>query len=236
MDRKSTIVALRIATMNADPNLLFGAVAVQAGLVEAARFAEVYQTCCGPPGRPVADALLQRGWLNAADRARVEAIVRRLEQATAGPAPDASSPPDTGGDFTPPLPVTDRPEIVPAVPWNRPGQPRYTWTRLHARGGIGQVWLAHDANLEREVALKELRTEAAFSRSLRARFVAEARITGQLLHPGVVPVYELGRRPEDGGLFYAMQFVRGRTLSESARLYHEKRPRAAPGRSTCWHS
>src|SRR5262245_6894715 len=60
-----------------------------------------------------------------------------------------------------------------------PGE-RYTLARLHAVGGIGQVWLAHDADLGRDVALKELRPERAQDPVIAARFLHEARITGQL--------------------------------------------------------
>src|SRR5207253_1747558 len=74
---------------------------------------------------------------------------------------------------------------------------RYALTRLHATGGIGRIWLARDHDLGREVALKELRPERAENTAHWARFLQEARITGQLEHPGVVPVYELARRPGD---------------------------------------
>src|SRR5205807_7123678 len=84
---------------------------------------------------------------------------------------------------------------------------RYTLTRLHARGGIGQVWLARDVDLGREVALKELRPERAGNPVVWARFLEEARITGQLEHPGIVPVYELTRRADDQAPFYTMRFV-----------------------------
>ncbi|HOX45110.1 MAG TPA: protein kinase [Myxococcota bacterium] len=82
------------------------------------------------------------------------------------------------------------------------------------RGGIGRVLLAFDEHLGREVALKELLPDAAGSAGeARARFLREARVTGQLEHPGIVPVYELGRRP-DGTPYYTMRVVRGRTLAE----------------------
>ncbi len=107
---------------------------------------------------------------------------------------------------------------------------RYTLTRLHARGGIGQVWLAHDADLDRDVALKELQEERARNPAIAARFLHEARITSKLQHPGIVPVYELV--PGMPGInadgdseppFYTMRFVQGRTLTDAARAYHEKR-------------
>src|SRR5262249_827083 len=65
--------------------------------------------------------------------------------------------------------------------------------------------------------------ERADDARLWARFLQEARVTGQLEHPGVVPVYELARRPQDGQPYYTMRFVRGRTLSEAAGDYHRKR-------------
>lgn len=78
------------------------------------------------------------------------------------------------------------------------------------RGGIGRVLLAFDRHLHREVAIKELR-DTVTGQTQIARFLREARITGQLEHPGVVPVYELAHRA-DGTLYYGMRLVRGRTL------------------------
>jgi WD40 repeat protein/serine/threonine protein kinase len=113
---------------------------------------------------------------------------------------------------------------------------RYTLSRLHAVGGIGQVWLAHDADLGRDVALKELRPDRAQNPTLVARFLREAHITGQLQHPGILPVYELvsGRADAEGESgeempFYTMRFVNGRTLSDAARDYHAKRAARTAG-------
>src|SRR5207248_1712923 len=74
---------------------------------------------------------------------------------------------------------------------------RYTMTRLHAEGGLGRVWLARDGDLNREVALKEIKPEGAEHPEAWRRFLKEAQITGQLEHPSIVPVYELARRQED---------------------------------------
>jgi serine/threonine protein kinase len=106
---------------------------------------------------------------------------------------------------------------------------RYTLSRLHATGGIGRVWLAHDAGLGRDIALKELRPERADNPAVWARFVKEAQVTGQLEHPGIVPIYELGRRPEDQQPFYTMRFVRGRTLAEATAAYHKRRASGEAG-------
>jgi WD40 repeat protein/serine/threonine protein kinase len=113
---------------------------------------------------------------------------------------------------------------------------RYALVRPHATGGVGQVWLAHDADLDRDIALKELRVERAGDPAITARFLREARITGRLQHPGIVPVYELvhGEPDPDGdsaaeGPFYTMRFVQGRTLTDAARDYHAKRAAGTAG-------
>jgi PAS domain S-box-containing protein len=102
---------------------------------------------------------------------------------------------------------------------------RYVFTGLHATGGIGRVWLAHDRQLDREVAIKELFPENAGNAKIAARFIREAQLTGQLEHPGVVPVYELDRGVGADQPFYAMKFVRGRTLSSAVKAHHSKRLR-----------
>src|SRR4051812_30432740 len=104
-----------------------------------------------------------------------------------------------------------------------PDSTRYTLTQLHAQGGLGRVWWARDTRLERDVAFKELRPERAEDPTLWIRFLKEARITGQLEHPGIVPIYELSERPDGGAPFYTMRFVRGKTLTEAIRTFHKKR-------------
>lgn len=123
------------------------------------------------------------------------------------------------------LPSTDggAPEPGEANGAVRGGVVRYQLQALHAQGGIGQVWQARDGQLGRVVALKELRPENQDHAGLRRRFLMEAQITGQLNHPGIVPVHELVT-PADGETpYYVMRFVEGRTLTHAARDYHEKR-------------
>jgi serine/threonine-protein kinase len=90
--------------------------------------------------------------------------------------------------------------------------------RRHAQGGLGVVSVAHDTKLDREVAVKELRPDKRDNPYLRQRFLAEAAITGQLAHPGIVPIYVLDE--QDGHPFYAMRFIEGRTLAEAIQAYH----------------
>jgi eukaryotic-like serine/threonine-protein kinase len=96
---------------------------------------------------------------------------------------------------------------------------RYSLTHLHAKGGMGQVWLARDTALGRQIALKELRPDQVDNSIVCSRFLYEAKITAQLEHPGIVPVYEVG---EGEVPYYTMRFVQGRTLSEAIRAYHKK--------------
>ncbi len=96
---------------------------------------------------------------------------------------------------------------------------RFRALRPHARGGLGEVFLALDSELNREVALKEIRPELAGEPSYRSRFEFEAEVTGGLEHPGIVPVYGLGRTA-DGRPAYAMRFIRGRSLKTAIARFH----------------
>ncbi len=105
---------------------------------------------------------------------------------------------------------------APACP---PSDRRFRVLRPHARGALGEVFLAHDEELNREVALKEIQSPYAHHPDSRARFLLEAEITGSLEHPGVVPVYSLGAYP-DGRPFYAMRFIKGESLHDAITRFH----------------
>jgi tetratricopeptide (TPR) repeat protein len=109
------------------------------------------------------------------------------------------SAPSTGGPDSPT--TADLPASIPG----------YQLLGEIARGGMGVVLAARHAGLDREVAVKvclAVRNASAAA----ARFVAEARITGRLQHPGIPPVHDLGTLP-DGRPFLAMKLVRGQTLA-----------------------
>ncbi len=87
---------------------------------------------------------------------------------------------------------------------------RYHIMGEHGRGGLGRVSRAHDLELGRDIAIKELISRDHIN---DVRFLREALITARLEHPGIVPVHEAGRWP-DGTLFYAMKLVSGRSLRD----------------------
>jgi serine/threonine protein kinase/Flp pilus assembly protein TadD len=104
-----------------------------------------------------------------------------------------------------------------APPQGRCGN--YLLQRFFAKGGMGEVWLAEDPIIGRSVALKRMlgkRTDQ------QIRFQVEAQITGQLEHPGIVPVHELGTNAE-GEPYYVMKFVQGRTLNKVIEEFHVKK-------------
>jgi serine/threonine-protein kinase len=84
------------------------------------------------------------------------------------------------------------------------------------RGGMGVVLRARDPDLNRVLAVKVMGEGCRSAPELERRFVEEVQITGQLQHPGIPPVHEIGRLP-DGRPFFAMKLIKGRTLDELLR-------------------
>ncbi len=233
-----------------DHNLLFGAVAVQAELIDPEQLAAALTDWSANREFPLAQVLLDRGWISPTDREHLDYLVAVRLRKHAGDAAASfaaltdervtrvlqSLPVD--GLMTPPPPPLETPRppgaaergtlAPPTGSWHEQPQ-RYRRSRLHATGGIGQVWLARDEAIGREVALKVLRPETAGHPGLDSRFLEEARITGQLEHPGIVPVYELAAQPNGQQPFYTMRFVKGRTLSEAVQHYHEQRRQGKAG-------
>ena len=110
---------------------------------------------------------------------------------------------------------------------------RYQVKKEFARGGMGVIWMALDTAVGREVALKELlppqagrgTSHISDTPELVERFLREAKVTGQLEHPNIVPVYEIAAR-DDGSVFYTMKLVRGRTMAH--RLLQIQHSEASP--------
>ena len=110
------------------------------------------------------------------------------------------------------------PSLAPLVPPRAPAGHDLVGTRfgryeLRARlgaGGMGAVFDAYDAELDRAVALKVLRPELSKVPGLSARLLHESRLTAKIAHPAVITVFDVGR--ERDAVFIAMELVRGSTL------------------------
>ena len=91
---------------------------------------------------------------------------------------------------------------------------RYRLDRALGSGGMAIVYLAHDRELDRVVAVKRLADNLAHDRSFRDRFLREAQLAAPLSHPNVVRVYDFGHDP-DGRPFIVMEYVEGGSLAEA---------------------
>jgi eukaryotic-like serine/threonine-protein kinase len=225
--------------MDTERELLFGVVAFQNGAVDADRLAETCAAWASEPSTSLADHFVDRGLITVEQRSEVEkAVEHELEahggdpHATLAATLDGRSLAAIGDVASSRVPIDVQLESrgqqlqsghvrLGAIPVNEPeNRDRYTLTHLHAKGGMGRVWLARDTSLGRQIALKELRPDQTDNLIVFSRFLYEAKITAQLEHPGIVPVYELG---EGEAPYYTMRFVKGRTLSEAIRAFHKKR-------------
>jgi eukaryotic-like serine/threonine-protein kinase len=239
-------------TADADRHLLFGLLTLQNGLINQDQLVAAFQAWTLDKARALADHLVGRGDLDADDRSAVEALVARhikkhggdVERSLAAIPAGRSTreslaridDPDVGGTLahlgaasTQNGDDGDRTASYAVGEATSEGQ-RFRILRPHARGGLGAVFVALDAELHREVALKQILDQHADDHISRQRFVMEAEITGGLEHPGIVPVYGLGTYA-DGRPFYAMRFIRGDSLKEAIDRFHNNAPpKRDPGR------
>lgn len=167
-------------------NTRFAQMALNLKMIDVAQFDEIMDLWKKAPTRDTGKLLLDKGFITSEQYQRVFSML-------AGEKGGATAPSDESI-------YTDH----------------FTLKGLLGQGGIGRVFIGFDKNIRREVAIKELISDQPDKDkdTNMARFVREAKITGQLEHPGIVPVYELDKRP-DGTSFYVMKYVHGRTLFES---------------------
>ena len=226
-------------TVNVDRNLLFAVIALQDDLIDQTQFADVCAGWAMRLDRPLADLLIERKWITEADRTEVERKLERKVKKNQGDARatlgavaeiearevlQAIKNPKVRQSIHALAPARGHVLVETLVP--PPAQRdslRYTLTRLHAEGGLGKIWIAHDTDLNRDVALKEIKSSTAPNPESWGRFLKEAQITSQLEHPNIVPVYELARRKEDDQPFYTMRFLRGQTLRNAVAEFHRRR-------------
>ena len=218
-----------------DRNLLLGALAVRNDLVTPEALAAAVSEWERDGSRSLGQVLLARGYLRERDIGALEALADHLLERngadrSAGTlltsAVRQPSNRESGGnagtlgeaaDEAPPTVMpTDEQTAAAAAGL---AAPRYRVLRPHAKGGLGEVFVALDEELQREVALKEIQAKHADNTESRQRFLLEAEITGRLEHPGIVPVYGLGAYA-DGRPYYAMRFIKGDSLLHALRRFH----------------
>ena len=129
--------------------------------------------------------------------------------ATVGPIPRVLLPDTQGREDRAPVIQPSSPEMP--SPADRTG--RVTLLGEIARGGMGAVLKGHDPDLGRDLAVKVLLETHREKAELVRRFIEEAQIAGQLQHPGIVPVYELGAFG-DARPYFTMKLVKGSTLAQ----------------------
>ena len=224
---------------SADRNLLFGILALQMDFISRDQLVGAMNAWVLDKARPLGQILVEQRALAADEFPLLEALVQKHVQrhsddaqkslAAVGAAPELRQELEQLGDAevqaslrrVPPGPQAD-PEATTtgSVGTLTSSGTRFRILRPHAKGGLGQVYVALDEELHREVALKEIQDAQADHPAERGRFLLEAEITGGLEHPGIVPVYGLGQYA-DGRPFYAMRFIRGDSLQEAIRRFHK---------------
>ena len=235
---------------DADQNFLFGLLALQNGLVTQAGLVAAFQAWTRDKTKPIAEYLVERGDLDHGDRLALEALLGRHIEKHGGEAAASLASLTAGKSTRDSLTRIGDDEIAATltlvgsrstengdfdytshhtVGTTTSGGHRFRVLRPHARGGLGAVFVALDAELNREVALKQILDSHADDEMSRRRFLVEAEITGGLEHPGIVPVYGLGSY-DDGRPYYAMRFIRGDSLKEAiAALHADESAKNDPG-------
>ena len=228
-----------MATFDAERNALFGALAIQTGLINQTSLTSAYRVWADDKEKDLAQILVDQGALDAETKSLIETLASkhlsvhggRLETSlaamnVAGRAPERLA--DAGGsELTATLSrdgsdsTIDGTDLATfSVGSAVAGGWRFRVLRPHAQGGLGAVFVALDTELNREVALKQILDHHADNDTSRSRFLLEAEITGGLEHPGIVPVYGKGAY-DNGRPYYAMRFIRGDSFKEAIDQFHE---------------
>ena len=164
-----------------DRNLLFGLVALRMRLIDRAQLVDALDDWSKDRSRTIAQILEARARLTAEQSTRIDEIITEESEE------DEESVETRLVKFL----TENSPTPVEATEGTAC---RYQVLWPHAKGGLGEIFLAEDTDLRRRVALKKIQARHAKNPVSRSRFVAEAEITGKLEHPGVVPVYRVGNR------------------------------------------
>jgi serine/threonine-protein kinase len=223
-------------TPSSERNLLFAVLALQNELAKPDDVLAAMQAWVAAKHRSLGELLVERGALDPEHCRLLDALIEAqlARHCTAEQSLVALDPSNRARQLLAKIADPDVQASLAALPANsgpettldyRPTEagPRYRVLRPHAEGGLGEVFVAEDQELHREVALKEIKREHAQRADSRSRFLLEAEITGGLEHPGIVPVYGLGTYG-DGRPFYAMRFIKGDNLKAAIQRFHAAEP------------
>ncbi len=144
----------------------------------------------------------------------------------ASPRPKRASKPATVEIATTSVGPFPSPKVDPSTrKLSMPGmrRRRYRTGKVLGRGGMGEVHAARDRRIGRSVAVKVMLEESAARPDAQRRFLREARVQGQLEHPAIVPVYDLGW-DRSGRAYFAMKRVSGVTLGDVIRALRDRNP------------
>jgi eukaryotic-like serine/threonine-protein kinase len=228
---------------SSDPgrNLLFGLLALQNNFIDRDALLAAFNAWITDKSRSLGDLLRERGAIDDARHALVSALVGEHLKLHGGDAERSLAALTVGdttrealrkvGDAGLDASLSHAGAAVPASgdvvttlyavdPSSGQGR-RFRVLRPHAQGGLGAVFVALDNELNREVAVKQIHPHLADDAGHRARFIREAEITGALEHPGIVPVYSLGRY-SDGRPYYVMRLIRGESLKTALNRFHSQ--------------
>jgi eukaryotic-like serine/threonine-protein kinase len=227
-----------MAKSSDDRNLLFGVLALQMDFVSREQLVAAMNAWVMAKEKPLGQILAEQNALAADRRALLEALVAEhlklhgndpekslAAVSSVGTIKDALQQIDDPGlqASLRTMPTVEAPDpyvtVAQSVGAATSSGSRFRIVRPHARGGLGEVFVAQDEELHREVAVKQIQMRHADEPESRIRFVQEAEITGGLEHPGIVPVYGLGTYA-DGRPYYAMRFIRGDSLKDALERFH----------------
>ncbi len=221
--------------MNADRHLLFGLLALQNEFIDKRQLVAAFGVWIADPAKSLDEILVQQQALSAEDQMLLARLVQRHVAAQSGDVAASLQSLSGARSVRDELEQLVNPDlqasiaklqpmefltVPPSVGQSTSAGMRFSIRRSLDRGGLGIVSVALDNELNREVALKEIRGDRADEAAYRSKFLLEAEVTGGLEHPGIVPVYGLGAGP-NGRPYYAMRLIKGDNLLVHIKRFHD---------------
>ena len=221
-----------------DKNLLFALIAYQNGYITMEQFFEAAAVWNKEPQRELGEILVEKKFLEEVERFNIQGIVEdRLRRQGGidntlsfvlenGSVPEGQPLPEDWKGKIDAITKVIRDKKPPSppnfsTPEANPGIHRYIIRKMLGKGGQGYVWEAIDTELNRRVAIKNIVPDLSSDPLHQELLIDEARKTGKLGHPGVPPVFDIGK-DDDGKPFFTMQLISGEKLSERYKtLKHE---------------